>query len=227
MPQKCRVKSSHSYFQNRPISSEVGHYPSLGYWPERATRKSKTVQCFYAQSGVCSFRGIPVISVFAVSLPIILAVMGVIVALKPPSTAMLWVWVVAFIIVGLIAIVVSVIDRRNADDAIKGLKDSIDKMTKPVSESIRPARDPDALYQNGNVVGKVAGARITLNDSKVYFEQIEDAGNLDTKRTFEYRDYVLRFIRADSFIGLLVQAPGGVKNSVYQRVVSEIVDRAH
>jgi cytochrome c-type biogenesis protein CcmH/NrfF len=62
-----------------------------------------------------------VISVFAVSLPIILAVMGVIVALKPPSTAMLWVWVVAFIIVGLIAIVVNVIDRRNADDAIKGL----------------------------------------------------------------------------------------------------------
>jgi hypothetical protein len=168
-----------------------------------------------------------VTSSFAVALPIILAVMGVIVALYPPPKETLWLWVAAFAIVGLITIIVGIVDRRNADAAVKGLKDSIDKLTKPVAENTSPARDPDTLYQNGNVVGKVAGARISLNDSKVYFEQVEDAGNLDTKKNFEYRDYVLRFVRADSFVGLLVQAPGGVKNSVYQRVVCEIVGRTH
>ena len=69
--------------------------------------------------------------------------------------------------------------------------------------------------------------RITLNESKVYFDQVENAGNLDTRKPFEYRDYVLKFIRADSFTGMLVQAPGGVATNVYQHVVSEIIGRTH
>jgi hypothetical protein len=101
-------------------------------------------------------------------------------------------------------------------------------MTKPISApSVKPARDPDALYQNENVVGNVIGARITLNESKVYFEQIENTGHLDTQKNFEYRDYILHFLRADSYIGMLVQAPGGVATNVYQRVVCEIVGRVH
>jgi hypothetical protein len=175
----------------------------------------------------------------AIALPIVLAVMGVvmgvIVALSQPSALFIWSCVAAFAMVGLIAISVGIKDRNNADAAqlelkntINGLKDALDKMTRPISApSIKPARDPDALYQNENVVGKVIGARITLNESKVYFEQIENAGNLDMNKNFEYRDYVLHFVRADSFIGMLVQAPGGVKTSVYQRVVCEIVGRVH
>jgi hypothetical protein len=172
-----------------------------------------------------------------IALPIILAIMGVVVALNPPPATGLvhWIWVGSFVLVGIVAIGVGIKDRYNADAAqeelkstIKGLKDSIDKMTTPVSApSVRPARDPDAIYQNENVVGKVIGARITLNESKVYFEQIENAGNLDTNKNFEYRDYVLRFVRADAYIGMLVQAPGGVATNVYQRVVSEIVGRVH
>ena len=145
--------------------------------------------------------GTPVISVFAVALPIVMAVMGIIVALYPPSNEKLWFWMVAFVVVGIIAIIFGIIDRLNADAAIKGLKGSLEIVTKPVPANTRPARDPDTLYQNGNVVGKVVSARITLNDSKVYFEEVEDAGALDTKKTFEYRDYILKLVRADSFVG--------------------------
>jgi hypothetical protein len=173
----------------------------------------------------------------AIALPIILAIMGVVVALNPPPAIGLvhWIWVATFVLVGFAAIGMGIKDRLNSDaiqgelkSTIRGLKDSIDKMTTPVSApSVKPARDPDALYQNENVVGKVIGARITLNESKVYFEQVENAGNLDTNKNFEYRDYVLHFVRADRYIGMLVQAPGGVATNVYQRVVCEIVGRVH
>ncbi len=173
----------------------------------------------------------------AIALPIILAVMGVIVALNPPPPIGLihWIWVGAFVAVGMIAIAIGIKDRLNADAAqdrlrieIRGLRDAIETMTKPIaSVPVKPTRDPDAIYQNENITGKVIGARITLNESKVYFEQLENAGHLDTKKPFEYRDYVLRFVRADLYIGMLVQAPGGVATNVYQRVVCEIIGRVH
>jgi hypothetical protein len=173
----------------------------------------------------------------AIALPIILAVMGVVVALNPPAAIgrVHWIWVGAFVLVGLAAIGVGIKDPLNADAAqeelkstIGGLKDSIDKMTKPINApSVKPARYPDALYQNENVVGKVIGARITLNESKIYFEQIESAGNLETNRNFEYREYILHFIRAESYVGMLIRAPGGAATSVYQHVVCEIVGRVH
>lgn len=173
----------------------------------------------------------------AISLPIILAVMGVVVTIRPVSREGTWHWISigAFVLAGVLAVVIGIADRHNSDnaqqelkDTVKGLKDSIDQLTKPVPQKSQlPSRDPDSLYQNENIVGKVVGARITLNDSKVYFDQIENSGNLDTKKNFEYRDYVLHFIRADAFIGMLVQAPGGVATNVYQRVVCEIVGRVH
>jgi hypothetical protein len=182
---------------------------------------------------------LPMIAAFAIALPIILAVMGVVMGLvmllSPPSPIFIWSCVAAFAVLGLVAIGVSIKDRHNVDAAqeelktiIKGLQDSIDKMTKPVTApTAQLARDPDALYQNESGVGKVIGARITLNESKVYFEQIENAGHLDTNKNFEYRDYILRFVRADAYIGMLVQAPGGIATNVYQRVVCEIVGRVH
>jgi hypothetical protein len=68
---------------------------------------------------------------------------------------------------GLVATGISIKDRHNVDAAqeelkttIKGLQDPIDKMTKPVTApTVQPARDPDAIYQNGNAVGKIIGAR--------------------------------------------------------------------
>jgi hypothetical protein len=172
------------------------------------------------------------VAIGTIALPIVLAVMGVFVALKPPATETIqWIWIVGFVVVGFIAIGTGIADRRNADAAqdrlqqdIKGLKDAVEKLTQPISEPTIKGRDPDTIYQNGNSVGKVIGARITLNESKVYFEQIENAGNLDRFKTFEYRDYVLRFLGADSFTGMLV-TPGRVATNVYQHVVCEIVGR--
>ena len=169
----------------------------------------------------------------AVVLPIILAVLGVIVSIRPIAPGK---WqkatIAAFIFLGGIAALLAAIDRLNSDKAqaelkraIEGLRDSIDQLTKPVPQPIKPARDPDAVYQNENAVGRVIGARITLNESKVYFEQIQNAGNLDTNKNFEFRDYVLHFIRADRYVGMLVQMPGGVATNVYQHVVCEIVGR--
>jgi hypothetical protein len=133
----------------------------------------------------------------------------------------------------MLAIGSGVADRRASDagqdelkKTINGLKDSIDKLTKPIgNEPTTIKRDPDALYQNGNSAGKVMGARVTLNESKVYFDQISNAGNLDPNKVFEYRDFVLRFVRAESHIGVLVTG-GNVSTNVYQRVVCEIVGRA-
>jgi hypothetical protein len=168
----------------------------------------------------------------AIALPIILAVMGIVMglvmAISPPSPIFIWSCVAAFAVVGAIAIGVGIKDRQNSDAAIKGLTDAINAMTKPLPQAtLKPARDPDAIYQNDNIVGKVTAPRVTLNESKVYFDQIENAGNLDTKKNFEYRDYVLHWIRADAYIGMLVQATGGVATNVYQRVVCEIVGRVH
>jgi hypothetical protein len=141
------------------------------------------------------------VAVLAIALPVFLAVLGVIVTFIPRRAVSRahWVWVIAFIFLGVSAIVVGSWDRRNADaqqenlqTTINGLKDTVDKLTKPIASPTNPERDPDALYQNGNVVGKVVAPRITLNESKVYFDRIENAGNLNTKKTFEYRDYIRR-----------------------------------
>ena len=64
--------------------------------------------------------------------------------------------------------------------AVDGLKDIRSKISVPVSkEPASPTRDPDTIYQNGNSVGRVIGARLILNQSQIYFDQIENAGNLD------------------------------------------------
>jgi hypothetical protein len=169
----------------------------------------------------------------AIALPFILTVMGVALALKPPQTPRsAWVWFAAFLVAGVLAIGTTIKDRINTDaaqevlkDTVNSLKDAINKLTKPISnQSTAPARDPDAIYQNGNAVGRVTGARITLNESRVYFDQIENTGNLDRSKTFEYREYILRLLRADTYIGMLV-TPSGVANNVYQHAVCEIVGR--
>ena len=74
-------------------------------------------------------------SVFAIALPVVLALMGIAVSLEPPATtAAAWICFAAFIVIGLFAIVAGIRDRRNNDatqaefkKTIDGLKDSIDK----------------------------------------------------------------------------------------------------
>jgi hypothetical protein len=165
--------------------------------------------------------------------PVALAVMGGAVAISPPdSRRARWLWGTAFGIIGIITVIGTVkvtLDSEAAQkeltDTVKGLKDSIDKLTQPVPKSdVPPQRDPDSIYQNGSATGRVIAPRITLNESKVYFEELQNAGNLDIKRPFEYRDFILKMERADAYIGMLV-TPSGVATSVYQHVVCDIVGR--
>jgi len=146
-----------------------------------------------------------------------------------------WAWLGAFLVVGLVTIWTGVKDRQNADlsqnnmqTTVQGLKDSIEKLTVPVSAqpSAEGSRDPDEIYQIGSSVGKVTGARITPNESKIYFAEIDNTGNLDRSKTFEYRDYVIRLVSAQSYVGMLI-GPAGVATNVYQNAVCEIVGRSH
>ena len=73
-------------------------------------------------------------------------------------------------------------------------------------------------------MGTVVAPRITMNESKVYFEEVKNAADLDTTRTFEYRDLILKVVSARSYIGMLV-TPSGVETNVYQDVVCDIVGR--
>jgi hypothetical protein len=178
----------------------------------------------------------PMVGYLAISLSGILAVLGILVSLSPPPSGGIWHWSVllAFIVVGLVAIGIGIKDRSNADasqkelkDTIDNLKDAVDNLTRPIGNTATPrARDPDTIYQNDTAAGRVSGARITLNESQVYFDEIENTGNLDRARTFEYRDFVLQIVRADAYIGMLV-AQGGVKNNVLQHVVCRITGRVH
>jgi hypothetical protein len=171
----------------------------------------------------------------AIALPIILAVLGVVVSFEavPKGGRLQWVWVGSFAVLGILAVISQISDRHATDkdqrelkESVKGLKDSIEKMTKEPAQPLKQTqRDPDGIYQNGNSIGKIIGARITLNESKVYFREIQNAAGFDTSKPFEYRDYILRFIRADSYTGMRISTDGVAMN-VYGNVVSEIIGRS-
>jgi hypothetical protein len=164
--------------------------------------------------------------------PVILALMGVAVSVWPPKKKIIhWTWGIAFAAVGIITIAGSVKQQQDSDNALaeqtkafQGLERAIKDLTKPLRND-STQRDPDTIYQNGVGVGHVISPRITPNESKIYFEEIQNAGNLDRSKSFEYRDFVLKMISADSYIGMLV-TPSGVATSVYRHAVCEIVGRA-
>jgi hypothetical protein len=143
--------------------------------------------------------------------PVILALMGVGITVWAPS-----------------------IVQQHASDAaqddlkqsINDLKKAVEALTKPLPtpQVVEPARNPDGIYQNNTLVGTVVAPRITLNESRVYFDELLNAANLDTKRPFEYRDLILRMISAGGYIGMLVTNEG-VATNVYRNVVCEIVGR--
>lgn len=66
---------------------------------------------------------------------------------------------------------------------------------------LRPSpRDPDSVYQAGNAVGKVIGAKEDARRGEVYFEQIDTGGLFDQFQDFEYRGYVLH-ITSEEVVG--------------------------
>lgn len=52
--------------------------------------------------------------------------------------------------------------------------------------------DPNALYQDGEIVAEVQGARIDRGNSLISFQSVRTQGNADRIREIEYQDWVLR-----------------------------------
>lgn len=76
------------------------------------------------------------------------------------------------------------IDRLNA--RIAALEAQIPKAI--------PTRDPDGLYQLGQLVGSVGPARIDQGNGTVEFDGVRSAGNLNPNAEVEYRDFVLQCV---------------------------------
>jgi hypothetical protein len=84
-------------------------------------------------------------------------------------------------------------------------------------------RDPDGIYQFGQQVGTVELPQIDERKSKVFFQRIEGAMNLNDGREFEYRKYVLR-IRGE--LGETTSDLSGQRNRALFAVQCEIVGPA-
>jgi hypothetical protein len=74
------------------------------------------------------------VAIAAIALPIVLAVLGVIVSINPPSKKGhdRKIWIGVFILLGIFAVGIGIADRHNSDRAQNELKDSIDQLTKPI-----------------------------------------------------------------------------------------------
>jgi hypothetical protein len=84
-------------------------------------------------------------------------------------------------------------------------------------------RDPDGIYQFGQQVGTVELPLIDERKSKVFFQRIVGAMNLNNGREFEYRKYVLR-IRGE--LGETTSDLSGQRNRALFAVQCDIVGPA-
>lgn len=83
-------------------------------------------------------------------------------------------------------------------------------------------RDQDAIYQNGQIVGRVSGD-VQEMDNEIVFHEIYDTSVLNTKEPFEYRRHILKIISKDIIGQKIVTTPEGseVKQNVIMNVVCE------
>jgi hypothetical protein len=58
--------------------------------------------------------------------------------------------------------------------------------------TVTPRRNPDALYQYGEIVAEVQGAVISQANGIMTFQFLRTAGKADSDRELEFRDWVLR-----------------------------------
>ena len=167
--------------------------------------------------------------------PIVLGLMGVAVTVWLPTKPLHhWIWGIAFVVVGIVAVGGSLKQLRDSDktnteqtQALKDLRRAVENLTKPVPAPApsTPAKDPDTLYQGGQNAGQVIAPREAINQSKIYFSMIVNAGSLDPNKQFNYREFTLKIVSVGSRIGMLVMTPGGVYTNVYRDVVCEITGR--
>jgi hypothetical protein len=90
--------------------------------------------------------------------------------------------------------------RALADERLK----EIDKLSAQVAalqkrldelsghNTLQDARNPDGLYQLNELVATVTGMNVDRGHSRITFQAVRSAGNLDTNREVEYRNFVLK-----------------------------------
>jgi len=65
-----------------------------------------------------------------------------------------------------------------------------------------PTRETEAIYQNDNIVARIKGEKINLEDGIIEFDEIYQSNTLDLGSEFEFQKWKLRLFQAESMIGL-------------------------
>ncbi|MDA2929190.1 hypothetical protein MYX84_04440 [Acidobacteria bacterium AH-259-O06] len=82
-------------------------------------------------------------------------------------------------------------------------------------------RDPNLIYQNGEVVGEVTG-RVTIDGNRVEFTELTNTAQLDRDKPFEYQRRKLRIVQIRSSSGMKLGMQGPREN-VLGDVVCEVI----
>lgn len=84
-------------------------------------------------------------------------------------------------------------------------------------------RDPNAIFQNNNIVGNITG-EVKESDGKIIFTEICDTFNFEIDAPFEYKRDKLKVIKVGVRIGSLSSTTNQgtrIKNNVMRNVVCE------
>ena len=104
-----------------------------------------------------------------------------------------------------------------------GSAKSKDERMARLSSQSEHNRAPEGIYQFGQQVGTVELPRMDKSKSTVFFQRIVGAMNLNNRREFEYRNYVLRIRRE---LGETTSDLSGQRNRALFAVECDIVGPA-
>jgi hypothetical protein len=82
-------------------------------------------------------------------------------------------------------------------------------------------REPDAVYQDGRLVGRVDGVEVSAGDRVVTFRVLYQTGSMAVGRPFAFRDWTLQPRAIDRLAPTPDAAPGGGR--ILEGVTCEIV----
>ena len=127
--------------------------------------------------------------------------------------------VILTIAAGLIVSVISVL-KSQVD-----LKETVRRWFRRIApgKDVIATRDPNAIYQDGSVVGSVTGA-VEQGNGMVVFRQLAETSEFRRDQPFEYGRQSYRVLRIGSVAGMKVTAtPTGLtsRNAVLEDVVCE------
>jgi len=125
---------------------------------------------------------------------------------------------VVIVVAGLVSVRIwrADLDLRLIPGIKKAVKSSVDEKV-----SWLPAREPDALYQAGEIVARVSGAQVDATKSLVLFEEIYRSNRLNLADEFEFQKWRLRLTSVETMVMLDASAPE--KGRILQVVACGIV----